>query len=160
MPLSKLTDYLDDNNKKYVIVKHAPAYTAQEIAASAHVPGKEMAKTVIVKMDGDMKMLVLPSNYNVDFNSVKEALGAGEVALASEDEFERLFPDCEVGAMPPFGKLYEMDTLVAEPLTEDEEIAFNAGTHKELVKMDYRDYEELVEPQIIPAGVKLKRDKE
>lgn len=154
MPLSKLTDYLDENDKKYVVVKHAPAYTAQEVAASAHVPGKEMAKTVILKVDGDMKMIVLPSNYNVDFDSVKEALGAGEVELASEDEFESLFPDCEVGAMPPFGKLYEMDTLVAEPLTEDEEIAFNAGTHKELVKMDYRDYEELADPQIIPAGIR------
>lgn len=154
MPLSKLTDYLDENGKRYVVVKHAPAYTAQEIAASAHVPGKEMAKTVILKIDGDMKMIVLPSNYNVDFDAVKEALGAGEVELASEEEFENLFPDCEVGAMPPFGKLYDMDTLVAEPLTEDEEIAFNAGTHKELVKMDYQDFEELAEPQIIPAGVK------
>lgn len=154
MPLSKLTDYLDENSKKYVVVKHAPAYTAQEVAASAHVPGKEMAKTVILKVDGDMKMIVLPSNYDVDFDAVKDALGADEVELASEDEFENLFPDCELGAMPPFGKLYEMDTLVAEPLTEDEEIAFNAGTHKELVKMGYRDYEELAEPQIIPAGVK------
>lgn len=154
MPLNKLTDYLDENDKKYVVVKHAPAYTAQEVAASAHVPGKEMAKTVILKVDGDMKMIVLPSNYDVDFDSVKEALGADEVKLASEDEFESLFPDCELGAMPPFGKLYEMDTLVAEPLTEDEEIAFNAGTHKELVKMGYRDYEEIAEPKIIPAGIR------
>lgn len=154
MPLNKLTNYLDENGKKYVVVKHAPAYTAQEVAASAHVPGKDMAKTVIVKVDGDLKMVVLPSTHNVDFDSIKNALGAGEVELATEEEFENLFPDCELGAMPPFGKLYEMDTLVAESLTEDEEIAFNAGTHKELVKMGYRDYEELAEPQIIPAGIR------
>lgn len=154
MPLNKLTKYLDENGKKYVVVKHAPAYTAQEVAASAHVPGKDMAKTVIVKVDGDLKMVVLPSTHDVDFDSIKDALAAGEVELATEEEFENLFPDCELGAMPPFGKLYEIDTLVAESLTEDEEIAFNAGTHKELVKMGYRDYEELAEPQIIPAGVR------
>lgn len=154
MPLNKLTNYLDENGKKYVVVKHAPAYTAQEVAASAHVPGKDMAKTVIVKVDGDLKMVVLPSTYNVDFDSIKDKLGASEVELATEEEFENLFPDCELGAMPPFGKLYEMDTLVAKALTEDEEIAFNAGTHKELVKMGYRDYEELADPQIIPAGIR------
>lgn len=154
MPLSRLITYLDENGKKYVVVKHAQAYTAQEVAASAHIPGKEMVKTVIVKVDGDMKMVVLPSTHNVDFDAIKKALGAGEVELASEDEFETLFPDCELGAMPPFGHFYEMDTLVAEVLTEDEEIAFNAGTHKELVKMSYSDYEELADPRIIPAGVK------
>lgn len=154
MPLNKLTKYLDENGKKYVVLKHAPAYTAQEVAALAHVPGKDMAKTVIVKVDGDLKMVVLPSTHNVDFDAIKDALGAGEVELATEEEFENLFPDCELGAMPPFGKLYEIDTLVAESLTEDEEIAFNAGTHKELVKMGYRDYEELAEPQIVPAGIR------
>lgn len=154
MPLEKLTNYLDDNSKKYVVIKHAPAFTAQEVAASAHVPGKEMAKTVILKVDGDMKMIVLPSTHHVDFDSIKEALGADEVELASEDEFKNLFPDCEVGAMPPFGKFYDMETLVSVPLNEDEELAFNAGTHRELVRMSYRDYEELAEPRVIPAGVK------
>lgn len=153
MPFNRLIKYLDKNDKKYIVMKHSPAYTAQEVAASAHIPGKEMVKTVIVKADGDLKMVVLPSTHNVDFDSIKTALGVSEVELASEQEFENKFPDCELGAMPPFGNLYDMETLVAEVLTEDEEIAFNAGTHKELVKMSYSDYEELVEPQVLPVGV-------
>lgn len=155
MPLNKLINYLDEHNKKYVVVKHSTAFTAQEVAASAHIPGKDMAKTVIVKVDGDMKMVVLPSTHNVDFDSIKEAVGANEVELATEQEFEKLFPDCELGAMPPFGHFYDMDTLVAESLTEDEEIAFNAGTHKELVKMNYSDFEELAQPNILPVGVRV-----
>lgn len=154
MPLSRLIKYLDEHDKKYVVMKHSRAYTAQEVAASAHIPGKEMVKTVIVKVDGDMKMVVLPSTHDVDFDSIKTALDAKEVELATEDEFENKFPDCELGAMPPFGNFYDLDTLVAEALTEDEEIAFNAGTHKELIKMKYRDFEELVQPEIMPVGVR------
>lgn len=154
MPLARLTEFLDDHNKKYVIVKHSTAYTAQEVAASAHVPGKEMAKTVMVKVDGDLKMVVLPSTHSLDFDQIKDALGAKEVALASEEEFESLFPDCELGAMPPFGNLYDMDTFVADSLTEDEEIAFNAGTHKELVKMAYQDFEDLAKPKVVPLAAK------
>lgn len=154
MPISKLTDYLDENGKKYIVMKHSEAFTAQEVAASAHIPGKDMVKTVMVRADGDMKMVVLPSTHDVDFDSVKDALDADDVELASEEEFENLFPDCELGAMPPFGNFYEIDTLVAESLTEDSEIAFNAGTHKEVIKMAYSDYEELVQPQILPVGVR------
>ena len=154
MPLSRLTEYLDSHGKKYIVVKHSKAFTAQEVAASAHVPGKEMAKTVMIKVDGDLKMVVLPATHSVDFEQVKEALKAKEVNLASEDEFESLFPDCELGAMPPFGNLYDIETIVAESLTDDEEIAFNAGTHKELLKLAYRDYEELVELKILPMGAK------
>ena len=154
MAISRLTDYLDENGKKYVIVKHSEAFTAQEVAASAHIPGKDMVKTVMVKADGDMKMVVLPSTHDVDFNAIREALDADEVELASEDEFESLFPDSELGAMPPFGNFYDMDTLVAESLTHDDIIAFNAGNHKEVIKMSYSDFEELVQPEILPLGVK------
>lgn len=155
MPLEKLISYLDEHDKKYVVVKHSKAFTAQEVAASAHIPGKEMAKAVMVKVDGDMKMVVLPSTHNIDFDVLKKELNADKVELAAEDEFEKLFPDCELGAMPPFGNFYDIDTLVAESLTDDVEIAFNAGTHKELVKMNFNDYQELVSPQIIPLGVKV-----
>lgn len=154
MPLNKLINYLDEHDIKYVVVKHSPAFTAQEVAASAHIPGREMVKTVMVKVDGDIKMVVLPSTHDVDFDAIKDLLDAEEVELASEDEFENMFPDCELGAMPPFGNFYDMETLVAEVLTEDEEIAFNAGTHKELVKMNYKDFEELVQPKILPVGVR------
>lgn len=155
MPLSRLTEFLDSHDKKYVVVQHSQAFTAQEVAASAHIPGKEMAKTVIMKIDGNLKMVVLPSTHQVGFEQIEEALGAQSVKLASEKEFENLFPDCEIGAMPPFGNLYDMDTIVAESLTEDEEIAFNAGTHRELVKIPYKDFEELVNPKIIPLGVRV-----
>ena len=154
MPLKRLTNYLDEHDKKYVVIKHSKAFTAQEIAASAHIPGKEMAKTVIVKVDGDLKMLVLPSTHDVDFEQVKKELDAEEVELASEQEFNGLFPDCELGAMPPFGNLYDMETIVAESLTDDQVIAFNAGTHRELLRVSYDDFVELVEPKIIPVSVK------
>lgn len=154
MAISRLTDYLDENDKKYVVVTHSEAFTAQEVAASAHIPGKDMVKTVIVKADGDMKMVVLPSTHDVDFSAIREALDADEVELASEDEFESLFPDSELGAMPPFGNFYDMDTMVAESLTHDDIIAFNAGNHKEVIKMAYSDFEELVQPEILPLGVK------
>ena len=124
------------------------------MAASAHIPGKEMAKTVIIKVDGELKMVVLPSTHEVDFDSVKEIFDADEVELASEDEFKDLFPECELGAMPPFGNLYDIDTWAAESLTENEVIAFNAGTHKEVVRINYIDFEELVDPEIVPIGVK------
>lgn len=154
MAISTLTDYLDKHGKKYVIVTHSEAFTAQEVAASAHIPGKDMVKTVMVKADGDMKMVVLPSTHDVDFNAIREALDADDVELASEDEFKSLFPESETGAMPPFGNLYDIDTLVAESLTDDDIIAFNAGNHREVIKLAYSDYEELVQPDILQLGVK------
>lgn len=154
MPLSKLIHYLDENDKKYVVIQHSKAYTAQEVAASAHIPGKEMVKAVMLKIDGDIKMAVLPSTHQVHFKQLKETLETDDVELASEEEFKNLFPDCELGAMPPFGNLYDLDTYVAESLTDNQEIAFNAGTHKELVKMSYSDFEELVQPKVLSMAVK------
>lgn len=154
MALEKLTNYLDEKGIKYVVVRHSKAFTAQEVAASAHIPGKEMVKTVMVKVDNEIKMFVLPSTHDVDFEAIKDTFDAENVELASEAEFEDMFPDCELGAMPPFGNLFDMDTYVAEVLTEDEEIAFNAGTHKELVKLNYKDFEDLVSPEIVPIGVR------
>ena len=115
----------------------------------AHVSGKEMAKTVMVKIDGKMTMAVLPASYNVDFESLKQGLGASKVELAHEWEFKHSFPDCEVGAMPPFGNLYNMPVFVAEELTKDKEIAFNSGTLTELFMMEYKDFKELVRPKVI-----------
>lgn len=149
MPVEKLKNYLDQNQVKYVTIKHSVAFTAQEIAASAHVAGKEFAKTVIILINGKMAMAVLPASYQVDFDLLKEMLGTKNVSLASEAEFLSLFPGCQPGAMPPFGKLYNMDVFVAEALTENEEIAFNAGSHTELVRMKYPDYERLARPNIL-----------
>ena len=149
MPVKKLKEYLDSHKIKYVSVSRSEVYTAQEIAASAHIPGKELAKTVMVKIDGRMAMAVLPASYTVDFDLLKKAAEASSVELASEAEFENMFPDCEVGAMPPFGNLYGMDVFVAASLAEDEEIAFNAGSHKELIRLSYKDFERLVAPKVL-----------
>ena len=154
MPIRKLKDFLDANNIRYVSIIHSPAYTAQEIAAIAHVPGKELAKTVIVKIDGKMAMAVLPASYHVDFERFKQFAGAQAVELAGEEEFQELFPDCEVGAMPPFGNLYDMQVFVADILREDEEIVFNAGSHSELMRLSYADFERLVQPTVLSFAVK------
>jgi Ala-tRNA(Pro) deacylase len=149
MVAKKLRDFLDQNKVKYVAVTHSPAYTAQEVAASAHIPGKELAKTVVVKVDGQLAMAVLPASCHVAFDLLAEAVGATNVELASESEFRDRFGECEVGAMPPFGNLYNMEVVVAEDLAEDEEIAFNAGSHTELIRMAYADFERLVRPKVI-----------
>jgi len=146
MPVKKLKAFLDEHHVKYVTLTHSRAYTAQEIAASAHIPGKELAKTVMVKVDGKMAMAVLPASYQIDFGLLKKATGAAAVELATEDEFKNLFPECEVGAMPPFGNLYGMDVFMAASLAEDEVIVFNAGSHTELIRMAFPDYARLVEP--------------
>ena len=149
MPAKKIKDFLDKNHIKYVSLKHSPAYTAQEIAAKSHVSGKEMAKTVIVKINQEPAMAVLPASYKVDFEALSDVTGSDNVTLAGEEEFKNMFPDCEVGAMPPFGNLYDLDVYVAETLSEDEEIVFNAGTHSELIRMTYKDFERLVKPKVL-----------
>ncbi len=149
MPSQQLKSFLDSNHVKYKTITHSPQYTAQEIAASAHIPGKHLAKTVIVKVDGEFAMAVLPASLHVSLTRLKEATGADNAEIASEQEFGELFPDCEVGAMPPFGNLYDMPVFAAEQLIEDEEIAFSAGSHTELVQLAYRDFDKLVHPKVI-----------
>lgn len=149
MPISKLLSFLDDHHVKYVVIRHSRAFTAQEVAASAHIPGREVAKTVIVKINGKLAMAVLPATSNVDFDLLQSALRTDKVELATEADFRDVFPDCDVGAMPPFGNLYDVPVYVAEVLTEDEEIAFNAGSHTELLRMRYDDFERLVEPSVL-----------
>ncbi|MEN8118116.1 MAG: YbaK/EbsC family protein, partial [Bacteroidota bacterium] len=114
MPAKKLKVFLDENNVKYVNIRHSSAYTSQEIAAKTHVSGKEFAKTVIVKIDGKMAMMILPASYKIDFSLCREIFGTDKVTLATEAEFKYRFPDCEIGAMPPFGNLYDMEVYVAE----------------------------------------------
>ncbi len=153
MPVQKLKEFLDSHNIKYVVISHSRAFTAQETAASAHVPVKELAKTVMVKMNGKMAMAVLPASCKVDFDLLKKATEAATIEIANEKEFKDMFPDCEIGAMPPFGNLYRMAVFVAKTLTEDREIAFNAGSHRELVKLAYKDFERLVKPKVITFSV-------
>jgi Ala-tRNA(Pro) deacylase len=156
MPSKKLKTFLDENKVKYISIQHSSAYTAQEIAAIAHIPGKDLAKTVMIKIDGKMAMAVLPASYKVSFDNLKVALGVKEIRLAYEQEFMDKFPDCEVGAMPPFGNIYGMDVYVAESLAEEDEIAFNACSHTELIKMSFSDFEKLVKPKRIQFSVAAK----
>jgi Ala-tRNA(Pro) deacylase len=161
MPVKKLKAFLDENNVRYVSIKHSRAYTAQEIASSVHVSGNEFAKTVMIKIDGHMAMAVLPASYQVDFELLRKAFGTQKVTLASEAEFIRFFPDCDIGAMPPFGNLYDMPVYVAESLVANQEIAFNAGSHTEIIKLSFEDYQRLVQPNIFKFSwktVSLPRD--
>jgi Ala-tRNA(Pro) deacylase len=152
MPLSKLRDFLDQHNVKYLVISHSVAYTAQGVAALAHVKGKELAKTVIVKLDGELAMAVVPASFHVDLVALRTAAGACTAVLATEAEFRDRFPDCELGSMPPFGNLYGMAVYADETLAHDEEIVFNAGSHRELVRMAWKDFEALVQPKIAPLA--------
>jgi Ala-tRNA(Pro) deacylase len=154
MPASQLRDFLDSHGVKYVAINHSQAFTAQEVAASAHIPGKDMAKTVIVSIDGHTAMAVLPAADRVDLDLLKEATGANEVHIAAEPDFKDRFPECEVGAMPPFGNLYGMDAFVSRRLAEDENIAFNAGSHTELIQLSYQDFERLAHPKVVSLSSK------
>jgi Ala-tRNA(Pro) deacylase len=153
MPATKLKDFLDQHRVKYVSVRHSTAYTSQEIAASAHVKGRNMAKTVVVKLSGKLALAVLPAKYNVDLPRLAEVSGAGSAELASEQEFEARVPGCETGAMPPFGNLYGLPVYVDEVLTRDEQIDFNAGSHTELLQLAYADFERLVKPKVASFSV-------
>lgn len=149
MHAEKLKNFLDENKIEYIVISHSSAYTAQAVAATAHISGREMAKTVIIRVDGKTAMAVLPASCKVDFALLKKSIGAKIIELATESEFEDLFPDCELGAMPPFGNLYDMDVYVAEKLAQDNEIFFNACSHRELIKLAYSDFERLVKPKIV-----------
>jgi Ala-tRNA(Pro) deacylase len=151
--LARLKEFLDSNHVKYVTVSHSLAYTAQGIAALTHTPGKELAKTVIVKMDGQLAMAVVPASAHVGLSLLKGATGAKAVELASEFEFKDRFPDCETGAMPPFGNLYGMKVFADEGLIRDPEIAFNAGSHRELMRLSWSDFQRLASPVVIRLAV-------
>jgi len=150
MPISKLRQFLDSNHVKYLVISHSPAYTAQGIAALSHLSGKKLAKTVIVKVDGVLAMAVAPAALHVDLDRLRRIVGARSVEVATEEEFKDAFPDCETGAMPPFGNLYDMAVYVDASFAEDEEITFSAGTHHELVRMHWYDLARLVNPLIAP----------
>jgi len=148
MPAQQLKRFLDSNHVKYVTTSHSRAYTAQELAALAHVAGKDWAKTVVVKLDGALAMAVIPASQKVVFDLLRQVAGAREAELATEHEFARTFPDCELGAMPPFGNLYGLPVYVARSLAADAEISFNACSFSEIVKMPYEEFARLVKPVV------------
>lgn len=155
MPAKRLKELLDSHKVKYVTMTHSTAYTAQEIASLAHIRGGDFAKTVIVRIDGAIVMAVLPASYHVDLPLLKAAAKGKKIELASETDFRDEFPECETGAMPPFGQLYGMPVFVDESLTRDKEIAFNAGTHHELIRLSYEDFARLVQPKVAKFSTAL-----
>ena len=145
----RLESYLREDQVPFETHHHPTAFTAQEVAASEHTPGKMVVKVVMVLADGELSMLAMPAPYQADLERVGEALGATEVRLANEEEFAPAFPDCEIGAMPPFGNLYDLPVYVDEALAEDETIVVQAGTHTDTIRLKYADFERLVEPTVV-----------
>ena len=146
--LTKLKEFLDANRVHYEVRSHRTAYTAMEVAEAEHVPGREMAKVVMVRDGGSYLMAVLPAPSRVDLEQLGKAARRTGLSLATEAEFAGLFPGCDPGAMPPFGNLYGIPVWVDEALTRDEEIVFNAGTHEQTVHMRYADFARLVQPRV------------
>jgi Ala-tRNA(Pro) deacylase len=148
----RLEEYLHEHQIPFQEQQHSRAFTAQDVAASEHIPGKTVAKVVIAFADGRMVMLVLPAPYRVDFSRAVASLGAKQIRLADEAELGGAFPDCEVGAMPPFGNLYHLPVYVDKRLAEDESIVFPVGTHTETMRLKYADFERLVNPTLAEFG--------
>lgn len=155
MICERLKKFLDEKGVEYETIKHPEAISAQERAASMHVPGKEMAKVVILKGDDKFFMSVLPASYIIVMDVLKKIMNVKSLRLASEEEFENLFPDCEVGAMPPFGNLYNVDVCMDKTLSQNAEIVFLAGSHMESIRIKCNDFVSLVKPDIVEFAVKL-----
>ena len=151
----RLEKYLKEQGVRFDSMTHPVAYTAQEVAAARHVPGKQLAKVVLVDADGQLVMLVLPASYRVEFPKLKSLLKAKKVRLAKEEEFGGTFTDCEVGAMPPFGNLYDLPVYVDSSLADEKEMVFKVGRHTTSMKVGFSDYEKLVKPEIADFAVHL-----
>jgi len=146
--VKRLREFLDANGVKYEVTPHQVAYTSQEIAAASHISGKAIAKVVMVRRGEALVMTVLPAACKVGMDRLERILGASRITIAREQEFAGLFPDCDTGAMPPFGNLYGVEVYVDEELPNHPQIAFQAGNHHELVTMTYADFARLVQPKV------------
>lgn len=155
--LNRLEEMLDREKISYEIYCHPQAFTAQGVAAVQHIPGRTMAKVVILKVDGSHIMAVLPASRSVDFDTVQTELRAKEVSLATEEEFVSLFPECEIGAMPPFGNLFGLPVYVDPLLEKNDTIYFNAGSHKQTMRLKYDDFKNLVKPRVVPLTGKERK---
>ena len=150
-----VVEFLDKSGVKYNVTEHRPTFTAQQMAAEEHEPGKYVAKPVIVSADGKNTMCVLSASHKIDLGALKKQLGAKSVKLLDEDQMGKLFPDCELGAEPPFGNLYDMPILMDKALEKDDHIMFQAGSHEKAVKMSMSDYRKLVEPKVLQFSYRM-----
>jgi len=154
MPISaRIKNHLEENKIRYSLLTHPSAYTAQGAAAVMHVPGVEVAKTVVVEAGKDYYLVVLPASYHMNPGRLAHLIGR-PVRLATETEFSSLFPDCELGAMPPLGELYGLGVYVDESLAADKEIIFNAGTHRDAIRMEFDDFVSLARPTVCSFAAK------
>ena len=157
MPIiNRVKELFDSTKVSYEVYNHPLAYTAQEIAQRQHFSGDLMAKVVILRVDGRLVMAVITASQKVHLPTVRESLGAHEVKLATEDEFIASFPGCEIGAMPPFGNLFDISVYVDPAVTKDKSIYFNAGNHVQTVRLRYSDFDRLVKPRVVPLTEKKK----
>ena len=150
----QLIECLDENTVSYEVLHHPEAVTAQRIAQAEHVKGRHHAKVVMVKSGDQHLMMVLPADHQIDLEKLENAIG-NAVSLDQDREFKSLFPNCAIGAMPPFGNLYGLPTYVDRDLAEQDYIVFEAGTHTDAIKMSYHDYEKIVKPKVNDLGIKL-----
>lgn len=146
---TRLTSFLDRSGVSYRQISHTPDFTSQETASHTKTPGREFAKTVVLRIDESYGLAVLPAHHRLDVESLRRWLNARNLRLATEDEMKTLFPDCEVGAESPFGSLYELPVYVSPVLARDEDITFNAGSHEEVIRMKYDDFARITRPSII-----------
>lgn len=144
-----ITDFLDKAGVRYDVTEHKPVFSAQQMAAAEHEPGRYVAKPVIVRADDKYVMCVLAASAKIDLGKLKKQLAAGSVELAEEEEIDKLFGDCELGAEPPFGNLYELPTYMDKTLDDDDHIVFQAGSHEKTVRMSMADYRKLVKPKVL-----------
>lgn len=149
MPATRIKKYLDDNNVKYSSILHPETMTAMENSFASCVHPQNIAKVVIIKAPEKLFMVVLGANHHIDLQLLSKSLNKSPLAIAKESEFQEIFPDCEVGAMPPFGNIYGLEVLMSDDLLNDENIVFNAGNHHELVEISIKDYQDLIQPKII-----------
>ena len=145
----RVKEFLDESAVSYDLTEHPPAFTAQQIAAAEHEPGKYVAKPVIIKADGKYMMCVLAACNKIDLGALKSRLGAKHVELALEKEIGELFDDCELGAEPPFGNLYDLPVIMDKALEKDDHITFQAGSHDQAIRMSMDDYRKLVKPKVL-----------
>ncbi|MHC4076276.1 MAG: aminoacyl-tRNA deacylase [Planctomycetota bacterium] len=151
----EVTEYLDKLSARYEITEHRPAFTAQRMAQAEHVRGMNVAKPVVVSADGKNYMSVLPACCKIDFDALKTALGAQKVELVNEITLSRLFPDCEIGAEPPFGSFYGLPTIMDERLEEDDYIIFQSGTHRKAMKMELAEYKRIESPKVLSFSYRV-----
>ncbi len=145
----RVIEFLDESGVDYKVTEHPAAFTAQQMAAAEHEPGMYVAKPVIVKADGKYMMCVLAACYKIDLGALKKQLGAKSLELAEESEIGKIFPDCDLGAEPPFGNLYDLPTIMDKALEKDDHIKFQAGSHERAIRMSMDDYRRLVSPRVL-----------